>query len=150
MGGRRFVYVLLLLGLTIVFVNGEKSAPPGCRVLELGKKLQCRGAGLSKIPKIPQGILIADFTDNQITHIAQDDLEHLEKLQEVYLKGNPFHCDCNLKWLRLKLHNSPAVIQDGDSIQCATPLKFQNKALKFLSNLCGKFPRCKKPARYLI
>ncbi|XP_078350632.1 uncharacterized protein LOC144635396 [Oculina patagonica] len=136
MGGRRFVYVLVLLGLTIVFVNGEKSAPPGCRVLQVGKNLQCRGAGLSKIPKIPQGILIADFTDNQITHIAQKDLEHLEKLQKVYLKGNPFHCACNLEWLRIKLHSSPTFIQDGGKIECATPLKFQSKALKSLSNLC--------------
>ncbi|KAL9952021.1 hypothetical protein ACROYT_G039221 [Oculina patagonica] len=79
---------------------------------------------------------ICDLSDNQITRITQEDLEHLQKLQKVYLKGNPFHCDCNLEWLRLKLHNSPAVIQDGDSIQCATPSKIHNKALKSLSNLC--------------
>ncbi|KAL9952633.1 hypothetical protein ACROYT_G039909 [Oculina patagonica] len=80
----------------------------------------------------------SDLTNNQITHIAQEDLEHFDKLQKVYLKGNPFHCDCNLKWLRLKLNNSPAVIQDGDSVKCATPLKFHNKALKSLSNLCAQ------------
>ncbi|KAL9952630.1 hypothetical protein ACROYT_G039906 [Oculina patagonica] len=80
---------------------------------------------------------LLDFTDNQITHIAQKDLEHLEKLQKVYLKGNPFHCACNLEWLRIKLHSSPTFIQDGGKIECATPLKFQSKALKSLSNLCG-------------
>ncbi|KAL9952022.1 hypothetical protein ACROYT_G039222 [Oculina patagonica] len=142
MGGRRFVYILVLLGVLIASASGEKSASPGCRVLEFGKKLQCRGVGLSRIPKIPKGILIADFTDNFITHITQKDWKHLEKLQQVYLKGNPFHCDCNLESLRLKLHNSPAVIQDGDSIQCAKPSKIHNKALKSLSNLCD-IDKCK-------
>ena len=58
MSGRQIVYILVLLGVLIVFLNGEKSTPPGCRVLQFGKKLQCRGIGLSKIPKIPKGILI--------------------------------------------------------------------------------------------
>ncbi|XP_078363226.1 uncharacterized protein LOC144647319 [Oculina patagonica] len=138
MGGRRFMYILVFLGVIIASINGEKSASPGCKVLQFGKKLQCRGVGLSRIPKIPKGIQIADFTDNLITHITQEDWKHLEKLQKVYLTGNPFHCDCNIELLRLKLirDNSPAFIQDGDSIQCATPSKIHNKALKSLFNLC--------------
>ena len=56
-----------------------------------------------------------------------------------YLKGNPFHCDCNLEHLRLKLvQNNSRVIQDGESVQCSTPLQMHNKAVKSLSELCGK------------
>ena len=56
-----------------------------------------------------------------------------------YLKGNPFHCDCNLELLRLKLvKNHSPVIQDGETVQCSTPLQMHNKALKSLSELCGK------------
>ena len=60
MSGIRLVYILVLLGVVLVAsIKGEKSTPPGCRVIQFGKKLQCRGVGLSKIPKIPKGILIA-------------------------------------------------------------------------------------------
>lgn len=52
------MHILVLVGV-IAFANGEKSASPGCRILQFGKKLQCRGVGLSEIPKIPRGILIA-------------------------------------------------------------------------------------------
>lgn len=55
------------------------------------------------------------------------------------MKGNPFHCNCKLEHLRSKLarNNSP-FIQDGESIQCSTPLQIHNKALKSLTDLCGK------------
>jgi len=43
----------------VALARGEKSASPGCRILQYGKKLQCRGVGLSKIPEIQKGILIA-------------------------------------------------------------------------------------------
>ena len=56
-----------------------------------------------------------------------------------YLKGNPFHCGCNLERLRLQLErNSLPVIQDVESIHCKTPLHLRNQALKSLSDLCGE------------
>ena len=56
-----------------------------------------------------------------------------------YLRGNPFHCNCTLEHLRSKLvRNYSSYIQDGESIQCSTPLQFKNKALKSLTDLCGK------------
>ena len=60
MSGHRLVYIFVLLAVVLIAsVNSKKSTPPGCRILQFGKKLQCRGVGLSKIPKIPKGILIA-------------------------------------------------------------------------------------------
>lgn len=59
MSRHQFLHILVLVGAVIAFANGEKSASPGCRILQFGKKLQCRGVGLSEIPKIPRGILIA-------------------------------------------------------------------------------------------
>lgn len=58
MSRHQFLHILVLVGV-IAFANGEKSAFPGCRILQFGKKLQCRGVGLSEIPKKPRGILIA-------------------------------------------------------------------------------------------
>jgi len=51
--------LLVFAGVVIALTNGERSASPGCRILHFGKKLQCRGVGLIKIPVIPRGILIA-------------------------------------------------------------------------------------------
>ena len=62
-----------------------------------------------------------------------------------YLRGNPFHCNCTLEHLRSKLvRNYSSYIQDGESIQCSTPLQFKNKALKSLTDLCGKL-KVKRP-----
>ncbi|XP_022804219.1 fibrillin-3-like [Stylophora pistillata] len=137
MGGSwRMCILVLLFSVFVISVNGKKSASPGCRVRQFGKRLDCRGAGLRRIPRMNKGILIADFTDNLITHLAKEDLEHLRKLQQVYLNGNPLHCDCNLEWLRLGRKSLP-VIQDVDNIQCKTPYHLRNKPLNSLSDLCS-------------
>ncbi|XP_052088485.1 toll-like receptor 4 [Mytilus californianus] len=48
---------------------------------------------------------IIDLTFNRITHFKDDDIDQIEKLEEVdiFLRGNPFQCSCEtlqfLKWL---------------------------------------------------
>lgn len=59
MSRHQFLLRLALVGVMVALARGEKSASPGCRILQYGKKLQCRGVGLSKIPEIQKGILIA-------------------------------------------------------------------------------------------
>lgn len=50
---------IALVGVVVALASGEKSAYPGCKILQYGKELQCRGIGLSKIPEIPKEILVA-------------------------------------------------------------------------------------------
>ena len=51
--------LVLLCCVFIISTNGKKSASSRCRVRRFEKKLDCRGVGFSRIPKIDKGILIA-------------------------------------------------------------------------------------------
>ena len=54
------MYGLALMVIFVTCVGGESNASPGCEVQDDGKKLQCRGVGLTRIPKtILEGIEIA-------------------------------------------------------------------------------------------
>ena len=60
MGGAWRMHILVLLCCVfIILTNGKKSASSSCRVRRFEKKLDCRGVGFSRIPKIDKGILIA-------------------------------------------------------------------------------------------
>ena len=41
-----------------------------------------------------------DLSFNRISHIAVESVWRLRHLQVLQLQGNPFVCDCNLRWLR--------------------------------------------------
>lgn len=55
----QFLFSFVLAGVVVSLASGEKSASTGCRILQDGKKLHCKGLGLSKLPEIRSGILIA-------------------------------------------------------------------------------------------
>jgi len=59
MSRHRILLRIALVGVVVALASGEKSAYPGCKILQYGKELQCRGVGLSKIPEIPKEILVA-------------------------------------------------------------------------------------------
>ena len=44
------------------------------------------------------------LADNQLEYLLPDALQHLEKLELLSLHGNPWTCDCQLRWL-LEWHN---------------------------------------------
>ena len=60
MNKRRLAFSFALVVVFITFVSGESVASLGCKVQNFGKKLQCRGVGLNRIPKtIHEGIVVA-------------------------------------------------------------------------------------------
>ena len=58
------------------------------------------------------------LTSNNITKLSSRTFEHLQYIKDIYLFGNPLHCDCSLKWLYNVNQINGIVIY---SSLCATP-----------------------------
>lgn len=67
---------------------------------------------------------------NQLTKLDPEvlDVKYVPRLSELYIDGNPWFCDCHLRWLREKVGNASYVIQDPHLITCAGPKKVAGKA----------------------
>ena len=81
---------------------------------------------------------LVDATYNQITVISIiDELKSAQGVQiSLYLGNNPFHCDCNLVWLRESITSQRSsitnsyVILDPDKLYCETLLRHEPGLMK--------------------
>jgi hypothetical protein len=92
---------------------------------------------LNKISKIEPGglrpltsINSIWLQDNKLSKLDPEvlDVKYLVHLSELFIDGNPWFCDCHLRWLREKVNNATYVIQDPHLITCAGPPKVAGKA----------------------
>jgi len=73
---------------------------------------------------------ILKLSDNSLTTLPDgvfDPLvEHKDQTPSVHLEGNPFHCDCSLKWLQkwLEVHASNPIVRVQEP-SCQGPSPFQ-------------------------
>ncbi|XP_078583762.1 podocan-like [Branchiostoma floridae x Branchiostoma japonicum] len=99
---------------------------------------------LNKIPAIPAGAfhdmknLSSLWLDaNLITTLSPEvlDTSVLPRLSEVYLWGNPWTCDCHLRWLKEHIdnNNTAPTIQDPHLNVCNAPPKLKGRAFDTLS-----------------
>lgn len=61
------------------------------------------------------------------------DVKMMPHLSEVYIDGNPWYCDCHLKWLKQMSERHYSIIQDVHLIVCNGPERLKNKSFDQLS-----------------
>ncbi|XP_055604240.1 uncharacterized protein LOC129752492 [Uranotaenia lowii] len=79
-----------------------------------------RIAYLSKrmIDSISNTIEQIHLENNHLNFVEDAALDSLNKGVRIYLKGNPFHCDCSLLYLKSKLASDPEMF---DEVVCSQP-----------------------------
>ncbi|XP_066271215.1 platelet glycoprotein V-like [Branchiostoma lanceolatum] len=106
---------------------------------------------LNKIPAVPAGAFHAMrnlsslwLDANLINTLSPEvlDASILPRLSEVYLWGNPWTCDCHLRWLKEHIdNNNTAPTIDSPHLNvCSAPLKLKGRAFDSLSPkdfVCG-------------
>ncbi len=60
---------------------------------------------------------VLNLTNNKIRNIPKE-IHHLDKIEEIYLSGNPFDCDCDMTWMITWLNNVSSVVKDYKQITC--------------------------------
>lgn len=92
---------------------------------------------LNNVSKIEPGALkpLESITslwlqDNKLSTLDPEvlNVKYISHLSELFIDGNPWNCDCHLRWLREKVGNASYTIQDPHLITCARPPKVAGKA----------------------
>lgn len=134
--------------------------------------LNCSGVQLQKLPQVPDltttiiltGNGIAEITSkfvaemenistlrflnlthNHITKIS-DKIQNLTQLEEIWLEGNPFECDCSMTWMipwlnSLTRSNKSNIVRDYKKVKCGSG-RFKGIFMYVLTEVAmGCYPR---------
>ena len=82
--------------------------------------------------------------NNNMQSIPDDVFKTFFAVKELKIAGNPFHCNCNLKWLRRFYEDTSDRIIDLEEVMCNSP-----KKSKMISTEMSAF-ECKRPTDLLI
>ncbi len=72
---------------------------------EMTNVILLNGTSISEIPSGPietmktiPSLRIINMTNNKIQKISKE-IQHLLQVEEIWLSGNPFNCDCEMTWM---------------------------------------------------
>ena len=87
-----------------------------------------------------------ELHDNNLKGIQSDIVQYLPNGTKVTLYGNPFCCDCNVRWLRRMTgdENATLIIEEAEHLICDSPPVMKGKLIKDLDLL--KFPKVCAPS----
>ncbi|XP_047433127.1 matrix-remodeling-associated protein 5 [Mugil cephalus] len=94
------------------------------------------------------------LSDNGLTSVPSRLLAAMPQLENLYLHGNPWTCDCNMKWLHDWNKNSPGVLKckkdkalPGGQLcpMCSSPRHLRRKEIDAVENLVCSSPVIRSP-----
>lgn len=100
----------LALTLTLLLVRSVPSS---------GLSVNCSSQDLSTLPDFPSDTTELYLQHNQLLTVPPGFFDSFLKLRVLDLSGNPFHCGCNIRYLRAWLLKNPAVSVEQPT--CSTP-----------------------------
>uniref|UniRef100_A0A3Q3KI91 Matrix-remodelling associated 5a n=1 Tax=Mastacembelus armatus TaxID=205130 RepID=A0A3Q3KI91_9TELE len=94
------------------------------------------------------------MSDNGLTSLPSEVVAAMPQLENLYLHGNPWTCDCNMKWLYgwdktspgvLKCKNDRALPSGQLCPMCSSPRHLEQKELQAVENLTCSQPVISSP-----
>ena len=106
--------------------SGITSLPDNIPFLENITKLDISNNDLHTIPEHTLSslnkLIILDVSNNALLSLPKR-LQHLDKLEAVYVAGNPITCNCNMLWLiswfNKFLPDGTRVVRDYNNVKCS-------------------------------
>uniref|UniRef100_UPI00358F48B9 platelet glycoprotein IX n=1 Tax=Myxine glutinosa TaxID=7769 RepID=UPI00358F48B9 len=144
--------LLLLFAMLLAAANSE-SVPhncslPGCTCTKESKSTKyvdviCQRSNPKMFfENIPAFTKSLKFNEAGLTYLPNGALDRLHHLEEVDFHKNPWHCDCNIIYLRQWLEDNMAISKGHPT--CGTPNKLETTRVKDLTG--NEFENClKKP-----
>ncbi len=124
-------------------IKGSLTVPNLTNVIHIsGTKVET--ISLQFIQQIKQvgTVKVLNLTNNAIKYLPET-IQELNQVQEMWLAGNPFHCDCKMSWMILWLSNSSRhnLVKDITDMRCYNGSKFKGIPIQLLSDvLLGCYP----------
>ncbi|XP_036448387.1 glycoprotein IX (platelet) [Colossoma macropomum] len=96
-----------------------------------GLKVNCISHGLKQIPTFPADTAELHLQHNELSTVPAGHFDAFKNLRMANLSENPFHCGCNIRYLRAWLLRNKAVTPVTP--KCASPPSLAHKAIVELS-----------------
>ena len=88
-----------------------------------------------------------DISHNQILFLDKDRLQHLNQLEEINFRDNPFACNCYLLWFREWIDRTSVQLAYKETYKCRSPEEWRGKQLMTFSR--DKI-NCEDLSKYII
>ncbi|XP_042194196.1 leucine-rich repeat transmembrane protein FLRT2 [Callorhinchus milii] len=73
-----------------------------------------------------------DLSNNQLRTLTQGVFDGMSELKQILLRNNPWHCDCNMKWVTRWLQSLPPSL-NVRGLMCHGPEKVRGMAIRDLN-----------------
>lgn len=73
-----------------------------------------------------------DMSNNNLSNLPQGVFDDLDNITQLFLRNNPWHCGCKMKWVRDWLQSLPLKV-NVRGLMCQAPEKVRGMAIKDLN-----------------
>uniref|UniRef100_A0A3Q0R3T3 Glycoprotein IX (platelet) n=1 Tax=Amphilophus citrinellus TaxID=61819 RepID=A0A3Q0R3T3_AMPCI len=97
-----------------------------------GPVVNCSSLNLMEVPHLPSETTELYLQNNRLTSLSPGLFDRFTGLKRISLSENPFHCDCQIQYLRNWLLKNRAIVLKEPT--CSSPSSVAQKAITELSD----------------